>query len=528
MAEARASRGAEIDGCHSSEGAAGYPKVLAGKDGWLFIAYDRNEVVAQHAGERLLSAEQLASWARVLERRSRVLEQRRIAYAFMVAPDTHAVYPDKLPGNVTQGQRRPVTQLIDHLASSGSSVRPIYPLAEMQAARADGLVCSPCDGHWSDLGAFVAYTRLAEELQQLVPMRPVQVEEVVFVDQCHQGDLGGKLDPRHRDWTVIAYQPRGSARLVHDNLVENTGTVISTTCTDAPGSCVLLGDSYATALLQFFAESFGRFTFLHTSTLDLAYIEREMPDVVVSLMAERFLVRVPDDEHAPGTTAHAARKLASGRTRLRRGYWDVHMAPDGDVVDRLRSELRAQGRLRDAAIVSAVALGGLRPREVSRLRWRDVHEDGLCARGERRSVQARDVGDRPIDTSDEDALCADRLVPLSTSAVEDLKRWRATCGEAPRPNAVVFPAADRRGWKVDDWIAWQKDVCEPFAARLGLPALDLGLLRHSFAIRLTEAGVSEEEIARQMGVNAARIAGLYAERLLSRQDLSAGFSPGGP
>lgn len=45
---------------------------------------------------------------------------------------------------------------------------------------------------------------------------------------------------------------------------------ISTVCPGAPGSCLLIADSYGWALVRYLAESFGRLTYVNASTLDAA------------------------------------------------------------------------------------------------------------------------------------------------------------------------------------------------------------------------------------------------------------------
>ena len=70
-------------------------------------------------------------------------------------------------------------------------------------------------------------------------------------------------------------EPR--ARLVADNRVFNTGRTIEYECADAPGTCVMLGDSFGYRMLPFLAESFGRLVFVHRPTLDFELIEAERP-----------------------------------------------------------------------------------------------------------------------------------------------------------------------------------------------------------------------------------------------------------
>ena len=56
------------------------------------------------------------------------------------------------------------------------------------------------------------------------------------------------------------------------------------------------GDSFAYTMLHFLCESFGRLFFLHRPTLDPELVLEERPDAVITFLAERFLVRVPQDQ----------------------------------------------------------------------------------------------------------------------------------------------------------------------------------------------------------------------------------------
>jgi alginate O-acetyltransferase complex protein AlgJ len=296
--------------------------VVIGRDGWLFLAKDTLHVLAQHSGELLLDREALDRWAALLERRKRLLAERGIEYLLLIAPDTHSVYPDKLPpGASHQEHRRPVVMLLDHLAERNCPVQPIYPLAELRETRAVVDVCSRLDTHWNDVGAFVAYSRLAEEMERLVPMRRLREDDVAFVMRPTKiGELGFKIHVEEKEIVPIAELRNQSAKLIRDNRVQNTGSVLSTACPEAPGSCVLWGDSYSWTMLKYLAESFGRCTFVCTPTLDLEFLEQERPDVVVNLQAERHLIRVPDDEKGRTVAELAARKLSSRAMRRRAAY----------------------------------------------------------------------------------------------------------------------------------------------------------------------------------------------------------------
>jgi len=287
-------------------------KVIEGKNGRLFLANDSNDVFRQHAGELCLTEEQLEAWEALLERRRSALANRGSQYLFAIAPDAHSVYPDELPDWVGTAARRPVHQLMDR---AGLPVPLVYPLEDLVAERANWPVYPRTSSHWDDFGGFLAYRRLCRAVVDL-PMRELSPTEIAFGELVLSLDLGVKMTPPRASSHVEAFVLDRTARLVLDNCVENTGSMIVTECLAAPASkCILFGDSYAEALLKFLAESFRRFVFAHSPTVDLELVERERPNLVVSLMAERFLIQVPDDAGAPSLVERERAKRKAGTVR---------------------------------------------------------------------------------------------------------------------------------------------------------------------------------------------------------------------
>ena len=89
------------------------------------------------------------------------------------------------------------------------------------------------------------------------------------------------------------------------------------------GKMIIFGDSFSNPgfpnytakkrltarLSSLFAETLNEVHFVWTPWLDYDYIEQEKPDFVLTEMAERFLVRIPDDrDHLP-LSEFAAMKL---------------------------------------------------------------------------------------------------------------------------------------------------------------------------------------------------------------------------
>lgn len=144
---------------------------------------------------------------------------------------------------------------------------------------------------------------------------------------------------------------------------------------------------------------------------------------------------------------------------------------------------------------------GLRLGELIRLEWADIDIG-------RRVVLIRKTKSRKP-----------RMVPLSAKALEALEMQRPRTGEF----TYVFPARRRRGksWRYIDkpgsargWIARFKPIQQAIAKFRAVGERCTGrawhLLRHTFASRLAQAGVSLYKIAEWMGHSDIRVTQIYA------------------
>jgi alginate O-acetyltransferase complex protein AlgJ len=471
-------------------------KFVQGRDGWLFMAHDRNEVMPQHTGERRLSPEDLAQWCVLLERRVAGLAERGSRFTMMVAPDTHSVYQEKLPEGIRLAPDRPVHQLMRELERAAVPVSIIYPLEQMLASKGARAVCSPIDSHWTDFGAHVAYTAILDELSEIVPVRRLAADEVVFQDMIGSGDLGVKADPTRFCVSPVGIVRYPAARLLFDNCVENVGSVLLTECRAAPvTTCLLLGDSYAYSIVKFLAESFGRLVLAHSPGLDWGLVDQIKPDVVVGLMAERFLIEVPED--GADLAATELRKRAARRTRPPQTHWFGKRSSSPIDAERLRAHFISAGDERAATIVSLLAYGGLVAQEITALRWADVGERELTIR--RRGVR---IGEGP----------PVRCVPMIEPLAEDLRRWKGL-QERCTPRSLLFPDHRNLEWAAGEWSTWRVEVFDPAVAACGLD-LELPLdLRDVIITLLIHQHVPAKEIARRVGEKTREVKHLY-RRLL--------------
>lgn len=286
-------------------------RVVVGRDGWLFLQEDSNDALGQHTGRVRFSPEQKEELAALLRERRAVTEAHGCVWLTAVIPDKEAVYAEFLPPEVSPAARRPVQDFLEIAEAEG--VRAIYLLDDLQAAKAEGDLYMRTDTHWNHRGAFVAYRAVCREIKGLgLDLELVDPELVSWIEQPVQGDLGSKLYPEIAEGTDVFPRLDGPVRgdLIHDNRVRNHGMVLIHERSDADDlpSCLIFGESFAPPLVNFLKESFGRVVFVHTSMLVADLIERERPDVVLSLPTERFLISVPDDADALEKLAETARE----------------------------------------------------------------------------------------------------------------------------------------------------------------------------------------------------------------------------
>jgi hypothetical protein len=274
-------------------------KVLAGREGWLFLRGDSNDVLGQHTGRVRLGRRERRSWRRVLAKRRSIAEEQGVVWLCVVIPDKEALYAEHLPAEVKPVARRPVHQILELADGSGAPV--LYALGDLQASKAEGELYPRTDTHWSHRGAYVTYRTICDELVVRGAVVDVLGEaSMTWSDRAHTGDLGSKVFPGPIVATAKwAHLKAPKAKLVFDNKIPNHGRVLIYERPDLDGaSCVVFGESFVENLLVFLSETFRRLVVVHTSMFVGEILEQERPDVVLSLPLERFLIRVPDDRDA--------------------------------------------------------------------------------------------------------------------------------------------------------------------------------------------------------------------------------------
>ena len=257
-----------------------------GRDGFLF--HRDHDAIDQLSATIRLHPRQLAVWTDALEARRAWCERNDAAMRFLIIPEKHVVYEEKLPRFVAVSPRRPAMQLLGAL-DEASRRKTLYPVEALKAASLAKSTYFKTDTHWNAHGAFVAYEALIESLREDIQLEAIRESELQFKQRPFVGDLGvryGEERGETRDSLVASRSYKVAFQ--NNNFGRGAVHVYENTRRDLP-TCVLFRDSFANYLIPYLMRGFS--TLVAVSTLSCHYdlLEQQRPDVVLFVAIERFL-----------------------------------------------------------------------------------------------------------------------------------------------------------------------------------------------------------------------------------------------
>lgn len=281
--------------------------VHVGREGWLFLIGGTNGVLEQYrvtfARWRLLR-----SWRKLIETRAARAQALGIRYLHVIVPEKLSVYDHLTKDLDYNPQRSPARALARRLINKPAFVDLLAPL---RAAR-DGPVqlYYRTDTHWNYDGCLLAY-RVLMRACGAVP--PADLDQRERYESVSARDLGSKLPDPPIETATHAVIDQNARRVYASPLVEayeaagravdlHVGAHVrfrNESPEADPRTVVLFGDSYAhfapIMLSGLIAETFREVHFIWSSSIDWTYVANVKPDLLLFEIAERFLVRLPDD-----------------------------------------------------------------------------------------------------------------------------------------------------------------------------------------------------------------------------------------
>lgn len=288
---------------------------VVGEHGWVFLGDSFDHNLSQALGRRVYSQQEVQRWTETLQEQQAWLSRRGIPMLFVVAPAKWSIYPDRLPA-WTKGHIG--THSFDLLLGASRQLPLIDLRPVLRAERTIADTYSPLNSHWTDYGALVAWRQIAVRLGQLSPkltnLYVPPVNGAVTVD--YGSEFAGMISlPEPNRWTLPKLEePLPDYKIVGVDGKEtvvpgstHTGLLDLPRTTETPSvknqvRALVLRDSMGDSLSLYLQAAFHETLQIdhHMNNPDLApnvsaLVDSYKPDVLIYVMTERYLDRVPGD-----------------------------------------------------------------------------------------------------------------------------------------------------------------------------------------------------------------------------------------
>jgi len=276
-------------------------KVQIGKNGWLFLKSEKTMDDWRNLDP--FNEKELDGWQKMLETRHKFSAKLGIPYIFVIAPNKHTIYGAKqLPPHLQPiNNISRLDQLISRLKSTNSPVRIVDLRETLHNASKNYRTYHRTDTHWNDLGAYMAYTKIAEELKgigiSVHGSSPSQIE--IKRETTLGGDLARMIGLKgNLTEELILVKSSSKCKLTHENgsslIVEELDTpgnkAAIILCPEAKNlKAVVFHDSFGKSLYPYIAREFQRTRFVSSNNFDPNIVKQEKPNIVIQQLVERRL-----------------------------------------------------------------------------------------------------------------------------------------------------------------------------------------------------------------------------------------------
>lgn len=270
---------------------------LVGDEGWLYI-WGIDSLEEKVTGRLLATDGDLEAMGHNVGRRAAWCRKKRIAYRHLIGPDKSSVYPNHLPSSFPRGLVTLLDQCTSEWSREDRNIHFIDAAALLSKASFGEQVYFKTDSHWNYRGALNVFNEIARSLSSDgIDMPGFYDEDVLITQKRRVFELGALADePEMESFEFIRPAVVRSKVVFESDSARGKIQVFENEDESLP-RCVLFRDSYSSFFMPFLAERCSRLTVLKARHCWYDLIEQEKPDIVLTQIAERFLLPRADDRH---------------------------------------------------------------------------------------------------------------------------------------------------------------------------------------------------------------------------------------
>lgn len=263
---------------------------IFGRDDWMFCSYDNS--IAYYCGSNLMSEQQMKDKLSLMQKLQNICDSRGVQLQFMIAPNKEQVYSEYMPTYTIENSYKRVPGFIDYVKRN-SSVKIIYPIDELCAAKSTMSTYYKYDTHWNHYGSFIATQALYKEMG----LDYVSPDSVNYSEgSCIWGlviTAGLSWKDYERDYDHIPdYKPEielFNTDGVIDHIHTEKSAVYRTDSTAQNNSnFVMVGDSFRLYMMPYLERDFQHVSIAHRDNIHDIEDDIRQADILVVECVERL------------------------------------------------------------------------------------------------------------------------------------------------------------------------------------------------------------------------------------------------
>lgn len=280
-------------------------EVTFGQDGWMFLGdiepgpHKYDDPMGDAINKNLFSKEQLQNFAQSITAVKQWLKNRGVEYIFVIAPNKHSIYFDKMPSFISkQNEYSATDQLVAYLQKH-TDVNVVDLRPALLEEKKNHQVYFKADTHWTHYGANAAQFEIMKKVQSLFPkqeVKPIFLQDDQFkILTKTNGDLANftKIGKISEKLAIPVFNPGCTVK----KDPSSQGTFINIFSCQSQGlKAVIFGDSFLVFLQNYISGYFKRSIYIPTKinyNLLNKYINLEKPDIIIEEIVERKLPYIP-------------------------------------------------------------------------------------------------------------------------------------------------------------------------------------------------------------------------------------------
>jgi hypothetical protein len=283
----------------------GTPHLTKGRDGWMFLGSMKpgythfGDPIGDWLNINRFSPSKLEQFGATIQATHNWLKQRGIAFLYVIAPNKHTVYSDKLPDYLSKQFPESGTDQIVAYLRTHTDVNVVDLRAPLLEERKHRDVYYRHDTHWNHYGANIAQFEIMKNVSRLLERSQPPI--LLKLDQFRVGKrTGGDLAKLALMESIEELHPVP----IFDNQDDplslldyiNRRTPYTLSCESSEHSAFIFRDSFFTLLQPYIARQFRESTYfwekISFERLE-ENIDKRKPDNVIEEVVERVFPYQP-------------------------------------------------------------------------------------------------------------------------------------------------------------------------------------------------------------------------------------------